>query len=87
MVGRRVMALALAALPAGCAGVSPIEAARLARDGEHATGRLAADVSAAQQRVERARDLVLLRAALAAGDPAALSAAGAPASASCCRSW
>ncbi|MBW6399848.1 hypothetical protein KPL78_18460 [Roseomonas sp. HJA6] len=66
MVGRRVMALALAALPAACAGVSPIEAARLARDGEHATGRLAADVSAAQQRVERARDLVLLRAALAA---------------------
>ncbi|MBR0648959.1 hypothetical protein GXW78_04745 [Roseomonas terrae] len=62
---RRVALTALAILPSAC-GVPPAEAARLAQDGEAASRRLIDDVSAARQRVERARDLLLLRAALTA---------------------
>lgn len=58
--------LLLAALTAACAQVAPGEAARLAQDGEAASSRLIVDVDAATRRVEGARDLLLLRAALAA---------------------
>lgn len=58
--------LLLATLPAACTGLPPVEAARLAQEGEAASAHLIDDVTAARQRVERARDLVLLRAALAA---------------------
>lgn len=56
----------LLAPAAACSGVSPSGAARLAQDGEAATGRLITDVAAAARRVEQARNLVVLRAALAA---------------------
>jgi len=63
---RRTMLLPLAALPIACSGVTPTGAAHLAHDGEQASTRLIEDVSAAQRRVERSRDLLLLRAALVA---------------------
>jgi hypothetical protein len=63
---RAVLALLPALVPAACGGLPTGEAAYLAHDGEHAAGRLIADVTLAERRVDRARDLLLLRAALAA---------------------
>lgn len=60
------MLLPLAALPMACSGVTPTDAARLAQDGDEATTRLMEDVEATRLRVERSRDLLLLRAALVA---------------------
>jgi hypothetical protein len=77
VTGRRAAILLLATLPAACAGIAPGEAVRLAQDGEAASERLIDDVAAARRRVDGARDLVLLRAALAAPtgtDPATLRA-------------
>jgi hypothetical protein len=73
VTGRREAMLMLSALPASCAGVAPNEAVRLAQDGESASGRLIDDIAAAHRRVESARDLAMLRAALAA--PAGTDAA------------
>ena len=74
-LGRREAVLAIAGLSAACASVSPLEAARLAHDGEAAAEHLMADTAAAERRVDGARDLLLLRTALTARpgtDPAAL---------------
>lgn len=61
---RAALALPFALLPAACTGLPTGVAAYLARDGEHAAGRLIADVALAARRVDRARELPLLRAAL-----------------------
>lgn len=64
--GRRGALVLLATLPASCASLSALDAARLAQDGEAAADRLVAEAAKAHRRVEGARDLLLIRAALAA---------------------
>lgn len=72
VLSRRSLLAGPALLAPGCVGVSPTAAARLAADGEAATTHLLADIAVAQRRIDAARDLVVLRAALAA--PAGIDA-------------
>lgn len=64
---RRTILLVLLVASAACSGIPPDAAARLATEGEAASARLLTDAAAARRRLDGARDLVLLRAALAGG--------------------